>query len=83
MVKPGRPPGTVVGAVRVAGYSVGAVPVVLVASAVPVARVVSAGMVRMRPHRVATGRMPGMVGTAVPAGAVVPVVAVVAVACSR
>jgi hypothetical protein len=50
---------------------------------VSVARVVSAGMVRMRPHRVATGRTPGLVGTAVPAGAAVPVVAVVAVACSR
>jgi hypothetical protein len=83
MVRPVRPVVPAVRAVRVAGSSAKAAKVVPVASAVSVARVVSAGTVRMPRPPVLMGRTPGMVGTAVPGVAVVPVVVVAAVGCSR
>jgi hypothetical protein len=62
---------TAAGAVRVAGCSVGAVPVVPVVSGVSVVVAVSAGTVRMPRTPALMGRTPEMVGTAVPAGVVV------------
>jgi hypothetical protein len=83
MVRPGRPAVTAAAAVSVDGSSAPAVRAVPVASGVSVVAVVTAVTGWMPPGRALTAVMPGMVGTAVPAGVVVPGVRVARTVYSR